>query len=115
MRIGFYNLNNITYNNNFADTSFCGASSRKLIKKILETDNLYNIKATFDDMVRAYEELGYDIVLKRGSHASIKVGSDYNMSLVIPHGDKYVKMKDVLRLKYVASGDLENARKVFGK
>lgn len=90
---------------------FQGASSRKFIEKLKEEQSLKHIKATFNDMVGAYEELGYEVIFKRGSHAVVPISKHANIPLVIPHGQKYVAPIDLKRLKLVIQGEIEKAIK----
>lgn len=94
-----------------SNVSFKGKPAEKLLKKIMETDNIKKLKITFDEMVKMYEHLGYDVLMKRGSHAIVPVAEGVNIPLVIPHKDKVVNFKDIKRLKYIAVGDIENAKR----
>ena len=97
-----------------SNPAFGSAKARKLIEKVLQADsnNFRGINATFDDMVAAYNELGYDVILKRGSHAVIPITDHANLPLVIPHGSKYVHPLDLRRLRCVLRGDVEKALNV---
>ena len=106
---GAYNSYNNAQPQPVTQFSFQGAKSRKFLDKLLKTDNLKNIKVSFGDMVAAYQELGYDVILKRGSHASIPITDKVNMPLVIPHGEKCVHPLDLKRLKLIAQGDIQKA------
>lgn len=95
-------------NQGMSSPGFCGRAQEKLIKKILASNNPKEWKYTFEDMKGIYEHLGYDVMLKRGSHAIVRINNT-NLPLVIPHGDKYVNPKDVRRLKFLLSGDIDRA------
>ena len=60
-------------------------------------------------MVSAYNELGYDVLCKRGSHAVVPVTEKFNLPLVIPHGTKYVNPQDLKRLQFVINGQIDRA------
>ena len=90
--------------------SFQGRAAEKLIEKIKGTKHLYSkaLKLTFNDAVKIYGHLGYDVLMKRGSHAVIPTQYG-NMPLVIPHKDKYISPKDVARLRFIIDGDIKKA------
>ena len=96
---------------NVSSLSFCGRAQEKLIKKIMSGNNPKEWKYTFNDIKGIYEHLGYDVMMKRGSHAIINING-LNLPLVIPHKDKYVNPNDVRRLKCVLSGDIDKAFKM---
>ncbi len=99
-----------SYNNRPA---FEGAKSRKFLNTLVGITNFRKVKITFQDMVDAYKELGYDVILKRGSHAIVQIDNSYNLPLIIPHGkDKYVSPFDVKRLKLISLGKFEEAKRV---
>lgn len=89
--------------------SFQGAKSRKFLAMLADATNLKKIKATFDDIVDAYAELGYDVIMKRGSHAIVPINERINIPLVIPHKDKIVSPFDLKRLKLIMQGEIEKA------
>ncbi len=95
-------------NQGVSSPSFCGRAQEKLIKKIMASSNQKEWKYTFDDIKGVYEHLGFDVVLKRGSHAIVNIEGK-NIPLVMPHGDKYVNPKDVRRLRCLLLGDLDKA------
>jgi len=95
-----------------SNVSFKGASSEKLLKKIMQTDNIKNLKISFNEMVKLYEHLGYDVLMKRGSHAIVPVAEGVNIPLVIPHKDKVVHVHDIKRLKLIVAGEIEKAKQV---
>ena len=109
-----YNFYNGTQTQPASNPAFGSAKARKLIEKVLQADsnNFRGIKATFDDMVAAYNELGYDVIMKRGSHAAVPITDHANLPLVIPHNNKYVHPLDLKRLKYVIQGETEKALNV---
>ena len=94
-----------------SNPAFCGNSPQKLIQKIMTTENNKNIHLTFDEAAKIYRYLGYDVMMKRGSHAVIPLDGKANLALPIPHKDKYVSPFDIKRLKCVINGDLEGALK----
>ena len=121
MKVNFTNFdstfnayNSVTGQQNLSSSqpSFEGAKSKKFLKEILNAKSLRKIKATFQDMIDAYKELGYDVILKRGSHAIVPVSEDFNIPLIIPHKDKCVSPFDIKRLKLVMLGKLEEAKNV---
>ena len=89
--------------------NFKSVKARKLIEKIQSAKHLKHINATFEDMVAIYEELGFDVILKRGSHATVPLTENKNLPLVIPHGSKYVHPLDLKRLQFVLKGEIERA------
>ena len=109
MNINFHPHSN-HYGRNSCYTAFQGAKSRKFLQEVGQAKTFKNLHATFGEMVAAYKELGYDVVLKRGSHAIIQVDDKINMSLVIPHGSKYVHPNDVKRLHCIIKGEIERAK-----
>jgi len=114
MKCNFLPFNN-NYHNKNKTTSNCsptfGTTPEKLIKKILATKNNKDIKVTFDEMVKIYNHLGYDVLMKRGSHAIVPVGK-LNIPLVIPHKDKYIHPNDIKRFKLILEGKAEKAQLV---
>ena len=104
-----YTVSNRTYSYNNNSPSFEGAKSRKFLEMLRKTENCRKIKATFQDMVDAYAELGYDCLMKRGSHAIVRIDEGFNLPLPIPHKGKDVNFKDIKRLQMIALGDIEAA------
>lgn len=108
-------LTNLLYRNSYSESnknqeslSFSGKPPEKLIAKIKTTPNYKKVKLTFDEAVKIYNYIGYDVLLKRGSHAIIKAG-DYNIPLVIPHKDKHLNYNDIKRLLLIMDGNIEKA------
>ena len=95
-----------------SETSFGSVKAKKLIEKVRTAKNLKNINATFEDMVTVYKELGYNVIMKRGSHAVIPITEKVNLPLVIPHNSKFVHIHDLKRLQYIVNGEIEKALKV---
>jgi hypothetical protein len=95
-----------------ARLSFEGARSKKLIAKIKNATQLKKIAITFDELVNAYKEIGYDVFFKRGSHAVVPITDNCNIPLVIPHDDKYVSPYDLKRFRHVLNGEFEKAIRV---
>jgi len=91
--------------------SFNGHSPEKLLKKILEAKTDKSLKITFDELVKIYNHLGYDVVMKRGSHAIVTIDK-INIPIVIPHKDKVVHPNDLKRLKLILKGEVERAQRV---
>ena len=112
VKFDFFKKNNFPKNNFRYSQNFCGAKSRKFLKKLAEEPNLKCTNITFDDLVDAYKELGYDIVYKRGSHAIVPLNNEINITLVIPHGRNHISRTDLKRLRYVIDGDFEKASKI---
>lgn len=112
MEINFTNIKSAhTIPKKITQPSFEGAQSRKLIAKIESAKQLKKLSVTFDQLVNAYKEIGFDVFFKRGSHAVVPVSDEYNIPLVIPHGNKYVSPYDLKRFRYVLNGDYEKASK----
>lgn len=89
--------------------SFKSAKTRKMIEEIQSAKNLKHIKLTFDDIVNIYNDIGYDVILKRGSHAAVPLTDKTNITIVIPNKDKFIHIMDTKRLKYVLDGEIEKA------
>ena len=107
-----YNSNNLMQvKQTSSNPVFCGNSPQKIIQKVLATENPKHVHLTFDEVSKVYRYLGYDVLMKRGSHAVIPLTENTNLPLPIPHKDKYVSPFDIKRLKYVINGDIENALK----
>lgn len=104
---------NITFNTkdySYKNPVFGSKAAIKFLKKLKDTPNTKYIKATFDDVVRAYNELGYDVLQKRGSHATVVISNDIRLSLVMPHGGKKsVTPTELKKLKHIANGEIEKA------
>ena len=114
MNIAFSNISYNNYNSSYnqrtaTNPAFCGKTQQKLIKQIMSVENNKKIHLTFDETSKIYKYLGYDVILKRGSHAIIPVNEQVNLSLPIPHGDKYVSAFDIKRLKCMINDDIEGA------
>ena len=92
--------------------SFSGAKSRKLIQKLMSMLKVDKCQVTFDELEKMYNEIGYDVMLKRGSHAVIPVTDSINIPLVIPHKDKYVHKNDLKRFLLVKEGKFSEAQKI---
>lgn len=104
MRAELYSL---TQANNF---TFASVKARKLIEKIKKTDNVEKLDISFDELKSMYQEIGYDIFYKRGSHAIVQISEEINIPVVIPHKRKNVHPFDLKRFKYILSGELEKAK-----
>ena len=106
---GYANCKNNSQSN---QPSFQGAKARKILEQVSKAKTFKNIHLTFDEMVSTYNELGYDVLMKRGSHAVIVKDSMTNYPLVIPHGNKYVHPNDVKRLQCVMNGEFDKAARI---
>ena len=90
-------------------TNFYGARARKLIEKVNNTRKLSDLKISFEELKGMYNEIGYDVFFKRGSHAVIHLDNGVNIPLVIPHKTKNVHSLDLKRFRYVLAGEFDNA------
>ena len=108
LSLGLYNNSYQCQLNNFC-CSFKGKKPEKLIQMVLDTTNNKNVKLTFDEATKIYQHLGYDVLMKRGSHAIVPLTATKNIPLVIPHGDKNISPYDVKRLRFVIGGDIDKA------
>lgn len=116
MQCNFLSMVNSVYscsvnNQGAGSPSFCGKAQEKLLQKIMDTKRLKDMKVTFDELNRIYEHLGYDVMMKRGSHAIVNVRGT-NIPIVIPHKDKYVHPNDLKRLKLIMAGEEKKAQMV---
>ena len=98
--------------NCYSNLLFQGGNTKKLISKLESASNLKKIEVTFDQLERMYNEIGYDVIKKRGSHTSVKVNDDIAITVVIPHGEKYVHANDLKRFLLVKEGKFIEATKV---
>lgn len=89
---------------------FCGKSPKKLIDMILKAKDYKSTKLSFNDAAKIYEYMGCNVLLKRGSHASVTIAPGVNIPLVIPHGSKEIAPLDIKRLKFFLNGDIEGAK-----
>ena len=90
--------------------NFYGARARKLIEKVKNAQRLGDLKISFEELKGMYNEIGYDVFYKRGSHAVIHLENGVNIPLVIPHKTKNVHPLDLKRFKYVLAGEFEKAK-----
>lgn len=105
----------LTFNNIFTSAPmpiFNGAKTRKLIEKIENAKRLNKVEVTLDELERMYNEIGYDLVRKRGSHVIVPLTDDINISIATPHGGKYVHINDLKRFLLVKEGKFLEATKV---
>ena len=108
----FSNFNIYQYNyNKTASPGFESAKARKLITKIAQSKQLSKEKITFEELESMYNELGYNVLRKRGSHAVITTPNGYNIPLVMPHGHKHVSPLDLKRFILVQQNKFEEAAK----
>ena len=86
--------------------SFQGAAD-KLAKKLINTPVGHTCKLTvdFEDATRLYKEMGFDIILKQGSHATAKRANAPSVTIVMPHGNK----------KGLCAGDVVDLKKAVLK
>ena len=89
---------------------FSGARARKLIKKVNDSEKMDKLKISFEELEAMYQEIGYDVIYKRGSHAVVPINENLNIPAVIPHRTKTVQPLDLRRFKYVLLGDFEKAK-----
>jgi predicted RNA binding protein YcfA (HicA-like mRNA interferase family) len=101
----------VAFNCFYPSTSFESAKARKLIKKVNEAEKLDKLNITFNELESMYNELGYDVFYKRGSHAVVHLTEGVNLPVIIPHKRKNVHPFDLKRFKYVCAGDIEKALK----
>ena len=90
---------------------FSGARARKLIKKVNDSEKMDKLKISFEELEAMYQEIGYDVIYKRGSHAVIVISDKVRLSLVHPHGKRkgLVTPTEIKKLRYVAQGEIEKA------
>lgn len=89
--------------------NFYGARARKLIEKVNNTRKLSDLKISFDELKGMYNEIGYDVFYKRGSHAVVHLTDEVNLPIVIPHKTKDMHPLDLKRFKYVIAGEFQKA------
>lgn len=106
--IGIYNQNNLKNYN----VAFASVKAKKLIAKVESAERLNKVYITFDELESMYNDLGYFVRKKRGSHASVSVGDDVTLTIPIPHGEKYVHANDIKRFLLVKEGKFIEATKV---
>ncbi len=114
MKINFNSvINNFSFPQNIrgknSQQSFGSVKAKQLLETIKTEKSVKNIKITFDEIVGAYNELGYDVICKRGSHAVVPITDRVNLPIVIPHGTKYINPLDVKRLQLILNGDIDKA------
>ena len=114
MKISFNLAINSYFSHNQANTkpSFGSVKAQRFLDRVKTTKSFNHFNATFEDMVSAYNELGYDVLCKRGSHAVVPITEKVNLPLVIPHGTKYVNPQDLKRLQFVLNGQIDRALSV---
>lgn len=88
---------------------FKGAQTRKLIQKLENAERLNKVEITFEELERMFNEIGYDIIRKKGSHATIHLTDDISITIVIPHKTKYVNTNDLRRFLLVKQGKFKEA------
>ena len=105
-------INIYNYNNAVVPPTFGSVKAIKLIAKLESAERLNKVEITFDELERMYEEIGYFVYKKRGSHASVTVGDDVTLSITMPHGRKYVNPNDLKRFLLVKDGKFIEATRV---
>jgi predicted RNA binding protein YcfA (HicA-like mRNA interferase family) len=100
-------INNSTITNSFP--TFLSSKSKKLIEKLEKAEQLNKVKITFDELERMYEEIGYYVIKKRGSHAIVNVTENLNIPVIIPHGRKHVHPNDLKRFLLVKEKKFKEA------
>ncbi len=90
-----------------AQPTFEGMKFIKLIETVKNTKSFRHFNMSFNDVAAIYQELGYNIIFKGGSHAIIPLTETINIPLVIPHSSKYVSPFDLKRLKYILNGEID--------
>ena len=93
--------------------SFFFFFQEKLMKYILSTASPKKTKIRFEEAVKIYNYLGFDVLFRSGSHAQVVIG-DAHIPLVIPHKDKVITAMDVKRLKSIIQGDIDKALQLRG-
>ena len=92
------------------NVNFSGARARKLIEKIKGVKKVDKLSISFDELKSMYNEIGYDIIYKRGSHAIVPINEKLNIPVVIPHKRKNVHPFDLKRFKYILTGQFDKAK-----
>lgn len=110
-------INNITTSYLFGLVSgsqmvFCGVKYQKLIDKVEHAEKLKKLNITFEQLERMYNEIGYDVIHKPGSHAIVNLTENINIHVPIPHKQKYVHFNDLKRFLLVKEGKFEEATRV---
>ena len=95
-----------------SQTVFCGVKYQKLIDRVEHAEQLKKLNITFDQLERMYNEIGYDVVRKGGSHAIVNLTENINIRVTIPHKQKYVHFSDLKRFLLVKEGKFEEATHV---
>ncbi len=104
----YYCYNNIS----LSQPTFASVKARKLIQKVEQAERLNRVEITFDELERMYEEIGYYVFKKRGSHANVTLNDNITIAIIIPHGKKYVNTNDLKRFLLVKQGKFLEASKV---
>lgn len=89
--------------------AFTSVKAQKLIAKLESAERLNRVEITFDELVRMYDEIGYYVYKKRGSHATVAVGDNVTLAIPIPHKNKYVNSNDLKRFLLVKQGKFKEA------
>ena len=92
-----------------AQPTFEGVKFIKLIETIKNAKSFKHFNLSFKDIAGIYQELGYDIIFKGGSHAVVPLTETVNLPLVIPHNSKYVSPFELKRLKCILNGEIDKA------
>ena len=107
MRVDLNNKIHLPPNN----ITFEGARSRKLIEKVRSAEKIGKLKITFEELEGMYNEIGYDVFYKGGSHAVVPITEDVNLPIVIPHKKNNVHVHDLKRFRYILAGEIDKALK----
>lgn len=91
-----------SYNNT---RSFNGRLDKLLVE--LRTKNHKNIKITADEAARIYQNLGYTITKKPGSHMTVTHPSGFSFCLAIPHKERFIPEKRVKTLQCAVFEDIK--------
>ena len=92
------------------NTAFTSKRAQKLMEKVKNTEKLDKLHISFDELKSMYQEIGYDVVYKRGSHAIVPVTPDCNIPVIIPHKTKNMHPFDIKRFKLVLAGEFDKAK-----
>lgn len=90
--------------------AFSSKKAQKLIEKVKDTERIDKLQISFDELKSMYKEIGYDVLYKRGSHATVTISKDLNIPVVIPHKRKNVHPFDLKRFKYILLGEIDKAK-----
>lgn len=104
----YINLNRYRINsyNNPKAVAFEG-SYDKLLAKIKNCNNFRKLAIRYEEAKKVYENLGYRVEVKSGSHSIVTMPDGFAFPLVLPHGsNKVISATDVKRLFFAINGDI---------